>query len=99
MQQVNKIRMHQPRIGGRRLHYMLQTFMQEHQLQMGRDGFFKLLLDSGLLVRKSRKPATTDSFHRYKKYKNLVKEFVPVASNQLWVSHITYITLKSFLLI
>ena len=97
VQQVNKIRMHQPRIGGRRLHHMLQAFMQGHQLQMGRDVFFKLLFDSGLLVRKRkrRKPATTDSFHRYKKYKNLVKEFVPVASNQLWVSDITYITLKN----
>ena len=97
VQQVNKIRMHQPRIGGRRLHHMLQAFMQGHQLQMGRDVFFKLLFDSGLLVRKRkrRKPATTDSFHRYKKYKNLVKEFVHVASNQLWVSDITYITLKN----
>ena len=76
---------------------MLQAFMQGHQLQMGRDVFFKLLFDSGLLVRKRkrRKPATTDSFHRYKKYKNLVKEFVSVASNQLWVSDITYITLKN----
>ena len=54
-------------------------------------------MNSGLLVkkRKRRKPATTDSFHRYKKYKNLVKEFVPVASNLLWVSEITYITLKN----
>ena len=45
--------------------------------------------------RKRRKPATADGFHRYKKYKNLIKEFVPVASNQLWVSDITYITLKN----
>ena len=97
VQQVNKVRIHQPRIGGRRLHYMLQTFMQEHQLRIGRDGLFKLLLDYGLLVRKrkTRKPVTTDSFHRYKKYKNLIKEFIPIASNQLWVSDITYITLKN----
>ena len=97
IQQVNKIREHQPRIGGRRLHYMLQTFMQEHQLKMGRDGLFKLLFDYGLLVRrrKRNKPITTHSFHRYKKYKNLIKEFIPISSNQLWVSDITYITLKN----
>lgn len=43
-----------------------------------------------LLVRrsKSKKPVTTDSFHQYKKYKNLVKDFIPVGSNQLWVSDI-----------
>lgn len=97
VQEINKIRILQPRIGGRRLHYMLEPFMQDHQLQMGRDALFKLLFDYGLLVRKRkrRKPITTDSFHRYKKYKNLIKIFIPVASNQLWVSDITYITLKN----
>lgn len=97
VQQVHKVREHQPRIGGRRLHYMLQTFMQEHQLKVGRDSLFKLLFDYGLLVRRRKrsKPITTHSFHRYKKYKNLIKEFIPVSSNQLWVSDITYITLKN----
>jgi transposase InsO family protein len=97
VQQVHKIRVHQPRIGGRRLHYMLQPFMQEHQFSIGRDSFFEVLLSNGLLVRrrKRKKPVTTDSFHRYKKYKNLIKELIPVASNQLWVSDITYIHLNN----
>lgn len=97
VQQVQKIREHQPRIGGRRLHHMLQPFMQQHQFNMGRDAFFEVLLNNGLLVRRRRrkKPATTDSFHRYKKYKNLIKEFIAVGSNQLWVSDITYIHLKN----
>jgi putative transposase len=96
VQQVNKLRIHQPRIGGRRLHYMLQPFMQQHQFTIGRDAFFEVLLNNGLLVRKRRrnKPVTTNSFHRYKKYKNLIKELIPVSSNQLWVSDITYITLQ-----
>lgn len=97
VQQVQKIRVDQNRIGGRRLHHMLQPFMQQHQFSMGRDSFFKLLLNNGLLVRrrKRKKPITTDSFHRYKKYKNLIKEFIPVGSGQLWVSDITYINLKN----
>lgn len=97
VQEVNKIRSLQPRIGGRRLHHILEPFMHNHQLQMGRDALFKLLFDYGLWIRKRkrRKPITTDSFHRYKKYKNLIKSFIPVASNQLWVSDITYITLKN----
>jgi putative transposase len=97
VQQVHKIRTHQPRIGGRRLHYMLQSFMQEHQFRIGRDSFFELLMNNALLVRKRKrkKPVTTDSFHRYKKYKNLIKELIPVGSNQLWVSDITYIHLQS----
>ena len=97
VQEINKIRILQPHIGGRRLHHMLVPLKQAHHLQIGRDGLFKLLYDYGLLVRKRkrRKPVTTDSFHRYKKYKNLIKDFIPVASNQLWVSDITYITLKN----
>lgn len=71
--------------------------MQQHHFNMGRDSFFELLLNNGLLVRrrKRKKPVTTDSFHRYKKYKNLIKAFIPVGSNQLWVSDITYIHLKN----
>lgn len=97
MQEVHKIRIHQPRIGGRRLHHMLASFMQEHHLQIGRDALFKLLFDYGVLVRKRkrRKPQTTDSFCRYRKYKNLIKDFVPIASNQLWVSNITYMNLRN----
>jgi hypothetical protein len=97
IQEVHKIRVHQPRVGGRKLHHMLQPFMHQHQISIGRDGFFELLLHNGLLVRKRKrnKPVTTNSFHRYKKYKNLIKELIPVSSNQLWVSDITYITLQN----
>lgn len=38
-----------------------------------------------------RKAITTDSNHPYRKYPNLIKEFIPIAPNQLWVSDITYI--------
>lgn len=71
--------------------------MQEHQLEVGRDSLFKLLFNYDLLVRKKKrsKPVTIHSFHRYKKYKNLIKELMTVSSNQLWVSDITYITLKN----
>jgi putative transposase len=54
---------------------------------------FTLLSERNLLVRKHKRrgPATTLSSHRYKKYPNLVREFIPLAPNQLWVSDITYI--------
>lgn len=55
VQQVHKIRIHQPRIGGRRLHYMLQIFMKQHQINIGRDAFFELMLHNGLLVKKEKK--------------------------------------------
>ena len=96
LQQIQKIRRHQPRIGGRKLHLLLQPFMQQHNIEMGRDLFFELLSKHQLLVRNRRRknPVTTNSYHWFKKYKNLVREFIAIAPNQLWVSDITYITLK-----
>jgi putative transposase len=54
-----------------------------------------LLSDRGLLVtkRKRRGPTTTLSKHRFKKYPNIIRDFIPTAPNQLWVSDITYIHL------
>ena len=40
-----------------------------------------------------RKPRTTDSSHGLPTYPNLVKDFIPTAPDQLWVSDITYITI------
>ena len=45
---------------------------------MGRDAFFSLLGNYGLLIHiRKRKARTTDSHHPYRKYPNLIKEFIP----------------------
>ncbi len=56
---------------------------------------FDLLAERGLLVakRKRRGAITTLSKHRFKKYPNIIRDFIPIAPNQLWVSDITYIHL------
>lgn len=47
------------------------------------------------LVRKrKRRIRTTNSYHWLRKYPNLIREFIPTAINQLWVSDITYWKLK-----
>jgi transposase InsO family protein len=91
--EVVRIRKVQKRIGGRKLHHMLAGFMEEHSLMMGRDGFFDLLREHQMLVRRrrSRKPRTTYSGYWMKRHPNLAKELIPVAANQLWVSDITYV--------
>ncbi|WP_298297891.1 hypothetical protein [Hydrotalea sp.] len=88
LHQVSLLRVHQKKIGTRKMYSLLQPFMMEHHLNLGRDAFFDLLRDNGLLVRKRkrRKPITTFSNHPFKKYPNLIKGFEPTASNQLWVS-------------
>ena len=91
LKEVVSIRKNHPRIGTRKLYVMLEQFMLEHQIKMGRDALFDLLSLHGLLIRKRRrKITTTQSNHWLKKYPNLIREFVPIAPNQLWVSDITY---------
>jgi len=94
--EVLRIRSEQRRIGGRKLYFMLGGFIAEHGLRIGRDGFFDLLREHGLLVRRrrSRRVRTTYSCYWMKRYANLAKWFMPEGANRLWVSDITYLRLK-----
>jgi transposase InsO family protein len=94
VQEVLRHRKLQKRIGGRKLFGMMNIFLHQHAIGMGRDAFFDVLRAYGLLVRiRKRKTITTDSNHAYRKYPNLIKEFIPIAPNQLWVCDITYIVM------
>ena len=61
----------------------------------GRDSFFNLLRRKALMLPKPKPRHTTNSNHRYHKWKNRIKDFVPTAANQLWVADITYIPLAA----
>jgi putative transposase len=95
IQEVLKIREQQKRIGVRKLYDMLGGFMAEHGIKMGRDALFDLLRDHKLLVRKRRlrKPRTTIS-GPWRLYPNLIRDYIPTAANQVWVSDITYVRVK-----
>ena len=70
-----------------------QEFRFEDEI-LGRDAFVDLLVDAGMKVRlKVRKPRTTDSSHGLPTFPNIIKDFIPDAPDQLWVSDITYITI------
>ncbi len=91
LQQVERIRSTHTKMGGRKLFRELIPFMKEHQIKMGRDAFFAMLGQHGLLIRKrQRRVATTYSNHWLRKYPNLIKGWQPERTNQLWVSDITY---------
>lgn len=91
LDEVLKIRNRHPHMGGRKLHEMLQPYLMDHQIKMGRDALFNLLESNHLLVRRRRRRVyTTNSFHWLRKYPNLIKGRQWVEPNQLWVSDITY---------
>lgn len=77
---------------GRNLFASLQGDFSRHRIQIGRDTFFGLLSKHGLQVRRrSRRARTTQSWHYYNKYPNLIEGLIPQAPNQVWVSDITYV--------
>jgi putative transposase len=89
---VKNIRCHQPMIGGKKLYRLLQANLAGLSGSMGRDKFFDILRKRGLLVkRKKRYARTTDSYHRFYKYKNKLKDKLLTGPDQAYVSDITYL--------
>ena len=80
---------------GRNLLQSLQTDFENHSINIGRDRFFDLLRENGLLMKnKKRKTNTTFSYHHFHKYPNLIKDVVPFKSGGIIVSDITYIWIE-----
>jgi len=87
---VNSIRISMPKIGTRKLYYLLES--QLKVLRVGRDKLFRILRANNLLIIPKRKyHITTDSHHRFRKHKNHIKELNFNRPEQVWVSDITYI--------
>jgi putative transposase len=89
---VQPIRHIMPRVGGKKLYFMIQDRMSENRIKLGRDKFFTWLKDNDLLISpKKRYVNTTQSHHRFWVYDNLAATVHLTQSNQLWVSDITYL--------
>lgn len=82
-----------PGIGGIKLWLMLQAVFHQEWMP-GRDAFLGLLRRNHLMQKPRKSRSTTNSNHRFHKWKNLIKGFAPAHANQLWVSDITYIELE-----
>ena len=87
---VESIRIQMPKIGTRKLYFMLEEELK--QLQVGRDMLFRILKANHMLIHPRRRyHVTTNSHHRFKKHKNLIENVVPEKPEQIWVSDITYV--------
>lgn len=86
-----------PRIGTRKLYHILYADLHDID-KIGRDKFFDILRGNDLLVeRKKSYSRTTNSFHHFYKYGNLLYDKVFDTANQCWISDITYIrTINGF---
>ncbi|WP_446891515.1 IS3 family transposase [Aeromonas veronii] len=96
---VRQVRLRQPRVGTRKLHYLLLG-QDDGGLKVGRDRLFRILAEHRLLVQPKRAyHKTTHSFHRFYRHPNLLKagpeQVTPVAPEQVWVADITYLPARS----
>lgn len=98
LSEVLVIRKRQPMLGGRKLLIMLKPIFKELNIEIGRDRFFNLLRKNNLLVQKRKNYVrTTQSYHRFKIYRNLIKSIKIERPNQVYVADITYLrTLEGF---
>ncbi len=95
---VHKRRRILPREGARKLMRSLKSDFEGHDIKIGRDQLLRILRDNDLLIRRKKYSSrTTNSHHRFYKYKNSIKDVIINRSNQVWAADITYIrTIKGF---
>lgn len=95
---VKKERESQPRVGTVKLQKHLADDFMKLGIKIGRDRLYDVLRDNDMLVRRKKASfKTTNSYHHFHKYNNLIKGLEITRPNQVWVSDITYIrTVKGF---
>lgn len=87
---VIEIRKSMPRLGTRKLYYLLLEKLQS--ISIGRDKFFDILRANHLLIQPKRSyHITTNSHHRFRKHQNQILDLEINRPEQVWVSDITYI--------
>lgn len=80
---------------GRNLLASLSNDFSKHNINIGRDKFFNLLRKNDLLIKKKqRKTRTTNSYHHFHKYPNIIKDLKVTRVNQVIVTDITYLYLR-----
>lgn len=81
-----------PRIGTRKVYYLIKEDLREQGLKFGRDKLFELMRLYGLQIKPRRRyTQTTMSKHWLRKWPNLIKSKRVHHQDEVWVSDITYI--------
>ena len=96
LEKVNHFRQDMPRIGGKKLFYLINQNKQPKQFKFGQKKFFDVLRKYDLLVKKRKKHVfTTDSRHWRNQFDNLVEGISINRPEQVWVADITYFKTRS----
>lgn len=90
---VQEVRMDLPRIGTRKVYFLLEEAFSQSELKIGRDALFDFLRSENMLIRPLKNyTKTTNSKHWLKKHPNLYNGVDTIERpEQFFVSDITYI--------
>ncbi|MBW8192974.1 IS3 family transposase [Neiella marina] len=89
---VQELRRFMPRLGTRKLYYLLKPKLVELGIKLGRDGLFDYLRHQKMLVKpKISYTKTTHSKHWMRKYPNLTQDIQLNRPEQVYASDITYV--------
>ena len=87
-----ELRRYMPRLGTRKLYFLLKPKLKQLGIKIGRDGLFDYLRENNLLVKPKRSyTKTTYSRHWMKKHPNLLQNLEVKRPEQVFVSDITYV--------
>ena len=83
----------QPRLGTRKLHFILKGTLFQEGVRLGRDRFFEVLREQGLLLepKPTQYPCTTNSRHSLPVFSNRIKGLEVNKPNEVWVGDLTYV--------
>jgi transposase InsO family protein len=90
----------QPRLGTRKLHFMLKKKLAQEGVMLGRDRFLEVLRQADLLLepQPAEYPCTTTSQHSLPVFTNRIKGLALSRPNEVWVGDLTCVrTVVGFL--
>jgi transposase InsO family protein len=80
------------RLGTKKTYFLVKPELDSLGIKCGRDKLHAILRSEGMLIKKKKNyMRTTNSYHMFKKYPNLIKDLSINRAEQVWVSDITYI--------
>ena len=95
LEQVQLIRREMPRIGGKKLYYLICKNPEKKYYKFGERKFFTILKRHNLLIKRRKKRViTTDSKLWRGQFPDMTQNLIPSRPEQLWVSDITYFRTK-----